>query len=286
LRRSKHRLDLILSGSQANVDETLHQLNMVGNGVPVRVIPYGVAIDGGWDMPRVDAVARMRALERRLPPGQRGGGGLWGRSGAPEPFVVTYLSRIDVEKGADLALHTLSLLRREGVPARLWIAGNVMPGSSYLDVLQTKIRLMDLHGTVSLIGTVNDQLDKVALLRASDAFAAAFIRSEPFGLVYTEAFASALPVVAPDTGAAPELMRYVGESTTLYPANDTGAMAARLRRLHEDLALRQRLSACERRTFLERFNATEMARAAAAEFDEAIRARGRRPHAPVLAERS
>ena len=115
------------------------------------------------------------------------------------------------------------------MPARLWIAGNAMPGSAYLEVLRQKIRLLDLTDRVSLIGTLRDQQDKIALLRASDAFAAGFIRSEPFGLVLTEAFATELPVVVPATGAAPELMRYVGDTSTLYPANDTGALAARLR---------------------------------------------------------
>jgi glycosyltransferase involved in cell wall biosynthesis len=293
LRAARHRLDLVLSGSQANIDQNLVELREIADGeVPARAIPYGVAVDGGWEMSRGDAVDRMRSLERALTRDQKGQGGLWGTgataggpSGSPRdtgrgvpsddrpPFVITCLSRIDVEKGTDLALHALHLLRAQNVPARLWIAGNAMPGSAYLDVLRTKIRLMDLDGYVSLIGTIASQEDKVALLRASDAFVAGFIRSEPFGLVYTEAFASELPVVAPATGAAPELMAYVGDSSTLYPANDTGALSARLRRLYKQPDLRQRLGTLERQAFLSRFNATEMAKAAAAEFEAAVRRR-------------
>ncbi|MGH2370019.1 MAG: glycosyltransferase family 4 protein, partial [Chloroflexota bacterium] len=168
--------------------------------------------------------------------------------------------------------------RRQGVPARLWIAGNAMPGSAYLDVLRTKIRLMDLGQDVSLIGTGRDQLDKVALLRASDAFVAGFIRSEPFGLVYTEAFATEVPVVAPDTGAGPELMECVGDTSTLYPANDTGALADHLRALYESPERRASLAAKQRQAFLTRFNATEMAKAAAAEFERAIQDRAGRLH--------
>jgi glycosyltransferase involved in cell wall biosynthesis len=208
---------------------------------------------------------------------------LWGsalgpRAGERAPFIITCFSRIDVEKGTDLALHALSILRRDGLPARLWIAGNAMPGSAYLDVLRQKIRLMDLTDTVSLIGTLQDQLDKVALLRASDAFVAGFVRSEPFGLVYTEAFASNLPVVAPDTGAAPELMRYVGDCSTLYPANDTGALADRLRTLAESEERRHTIAAKQRRAFEERFNATEMAEAAANAVEGAISRRCGRLH--------
>jgi glycosyltransferase involved in cell wall biosynthesis len=289
LRAARHRLDLVLSGSQANIDENLGELREIADGeVPARVIPYGVARDGGWELSREAAVERMRGLERILTRDQKGSGGLWGGPPGPQletgagrtrPFIISCLSRIDVEKGNDLALHALHLLRAQGVPARLWIAGNAMPGSAYLDVLRTKIRLMDLDGCVSLIGTVTDQEDKVALLRASDAFVAGFIRSEPFGLVYTEAFASELPVVAPATGAAPELLAYVGDTSTLYPANDTGAMAERLKRLHDDPHLRQRLARLERAAFCERFNATVMAEAAAAEFERAIKDRCGRPHA-------
>ena len=86
-------------------------------------------------------------------------------------------------------------------------------------------------------------------------------------------------MVAPATGAAPELMTYVGDSSTLYPANDTGALAACLRQLYENPDLRRRLAGLERQAFLSRFNATEMAKAAAAEFENAIRRRAGALHA-------
>jgi glycosyltransferase involved in cell wall biosynthesis len=292
LRAHRHRLDLILSGSQANIEENVRPLaEEAGIMAPARAIPYGVALDGGWDISRGEAIRRLVRLEVQMNAEQRGGG-LWGaptrRSPIPSaayqpPFIITCFSRIDVEKGTDLTLHAVSILRRQGIPARLWIAGNTMPGSSFLDVLRNKVRLMDLGHCVSLIGTVRDSTDKAALLRASDAFAAGFIRSEPFGLVYTEAFASELAVVAPDSGAAPELMRAVGDCSTLYPANDTGALAERLRRLYEEPAQRTRLAQAERRAFEQQFNATEMAKAAAREFEAAIKQRAGRSHTPALA---
>lgn len=280
LHAARPRLDLVLSGSRANVDENLRQFPLFQEGSPpVRVVPYGVALDEGWELSREAALARVRDLEPHLTPEQRGAGGLWGPADSPTPFIVTAFSRIDVEKGSDLALHALAILRRRGVPARLWIAGNAMPGSAYLDVLRQKIRLLDLGHCVSLIGTLRDQQDKIALLRASDAFLAGFIRSEPFGLVLTEAFATELAVVAPATGAAPELMEYVGDTSTLYPPNDTGAMADRLQALYEDPAHRAGLAARQRHAYLTHFNATEMASATAAAFEWAIRERAGRPHA-------
>lgn len=279
LERYRHRLDLILSGSQANIDENLPDIHRVLQGVPARAIPYGVALDGGWDMSRETALQRLRTIEPQLSPAQRGPHGLWGAPGENgAPFIITCLSRIDVEKGADLALHALAILRARGIPARLWIAGNVMPGSAYLDVLRAKIRMMDLDPHVNVIGTIGEQLDKVALLRASDAFVAGFIRSEPFGLVYTEAFASMLPVVAPANGAAPELMTQVGDTSTLYEPNNTGAMATVLAALYEDEAHRRRLARQQVEAFRQCYNATEMARAAAHEFEALARERAGQLH--------
>ena len=175
LQDARHRLDLVLSGSQANIDENLSQIPLFARGdVPARAIPYGVALDGGWDMPRAAALERVRDLERHLSRGPaRGRVGCGGATEGQRPFVITYFSRIDVEKGPDLALHALSVLRQQGVSARLWIAGNAMPGSAYLEVLRQKIRLLDLTDRVS-----SDRHPARAAgqdrscLRASDAFAA------------------------------------------------------------------------------------------------------------------
>ncbi len=277
----RHRLDLVLSGSEANVRENLPDLmQVVGPDVPARAIPYGPLLDERWDMPLSEARRRLGALRRqRATYGDDFGDLLGGvAAGAAErPFVVAYLSRLDVEKGADLPLHALALLRRYGLPVRLWIGGSLMPGS-FLDVLQSKIRMMDLADSVNLIGTLPTSDDKIAFLRAADAFAAGFIRSEPLGLVYTEAFACGLPVIGPDSGAAPELMAAVGETRTLYPANDTGALADRIKLLYDLPDLRTQLAEAEQRVFRERFNARAMAEAATMEFMRAIERRARQVH--------
>ncbi|MGI8424819.1 MAG: glycosyltransferase family 4 protein [Chloroflexota bacterium] len=277
----RERLDLILSGSEANIRENLPDLRRaIGPDVPARAIPYGALLDERWDMSTTEALERLNTLRRRRAAQGDDFGDLFGgqnATGKSRPFVIASLSRLDVEKGADLPLHALSLLRRQGLPVRLWIAGSLMPGS-FLDVLQSKIRMMDLTEDVNLIGTLPHAEDKIALLRAADAFASGFIRSEPLGLVYTEAFAAGLPVVGPDSGAAPELMAAVGETRTLYPENDTGALADRIKLLYDLPELRAELAHAERRAFRERFNARSMARAAVDEFERAIAARCGRLH--------
>ena len=277
----RNRLDLILSGSEANIRENLPDLRRaIGPDIPARAIPYGPLLDERWDMPVDEARARLTAVWRQGPERGEGTPGLFGNGsadGGPPPFILTSLSRLDVEKGTDLPLHALALLRRQGLPVRLWVAGNLMPGS-FLDVVQSKIRMMDLTQDVNVIGTLPTAEDKVALLRAADAFVAGFIRSEPIGVVYAEAFAAGLPVIGPDSGAAPELMEVVGETRTLYPENDTGALADRVKLLYDLPELRAKLGEAEQRAFRERFNASSMARAAADEFERAVAQRAGRLH--------
>jgi glycosyltransferase involved in cell wall biosynthesis len=67
---------------------------------------------------------------------------------------------------------------------------------------------------------------------------------EPWGLVVNEAFNQGVPVIATDAvgAAAGGLVRHE-ETGLVVPAGDPGALAAALRRLHDDPALRARLGA-------------------------------------------
>lgn len=65
-------------------------------------------------------------------------------------------------------------------------------------------------------------------------------RHEPMGIVNLEAMACGLPVIASRVGGVPELVRD-GEEGLLVPAEDVAALAAALRRLCGEEALRRRL---------------------------------------------
>src|SRR5439155_26704922 len=66
------------------------------------------------------------------------------------------------------------------------------------------------------------------------------IWEEPWGLVPLEAMARGRPVVATGRGGSGEYLRD-GENALLFPAGDTAALAAALRRLGADAGLRERL---------------------------------------------
>jgi glycosyltransferase involved in cell wall biosynthesis len=70
---------------------------------------------------------------------------------------------------------------------------------------------------------------------------------EPWGLVVNEAFDQGVPVIASDAvgAAAGGLVRHE-ETGLVVPAGDDGALAAALRRMADDAALRARLGAAAR----------------------------------------
>jgi glycosyltransferase involved in cell wall biosynthesis len=70
-------------------------------------------------------------------------------------------------------------------------------------------------------------------------------RYEGYGVVYAEALAHGLPVIACDVGPVPEL---VGEGAALLvPPGDVEALSGTLDLLLKDAALRDRMSAAARR---------------------------------------
>lgn len=256
IRQVRDRISLVVSGSEANIAGNLVPIwDRIGGPLRTEVIPYGVADDSDWQMPvsgaRASVVTHFRL--QGLATDQ-----LRGRASGEAPFTVVWLSRIDGEKGPDLALHAMACLRDRGINAVLWMVGQEMPGSVLGTLIRQKIRWLDLEDRVFVVTSANTSRAKAAFLRAADVFLATFIRSEPFGMVISEAMACALPIVAPDQGGSGEVLRAAGLGALAYPANDTGAVADRLGRLATDIAFRKDASRRSRAAFETRFNAKAM----------------------------
>ena len=244
IHRNAQRIDLVISGSAANVREN------IAADVPFltaksRVVPYGISTDYLAELSVTEAQEGTRRFVS---------------STSDRDFVVSVLSRVDIEKGTDLALHAIRILRSAGVPARLRLIGDSLDGAAFRSVIE----------------------DKIALLRTSDAFAGCFIRSEPFGLVVLEAMATGLPVVAPDKGAAPKILHHTARPAgRLYRTNDTGQLADQLRWLYEHPDEARRMGQAGREAVARYFHAERMAQDVRAVFEEAVAARHRqRTQAP------
>ncbi len=129
-----------------------------------------------------------------------------------------------------------TLRKRPG--ASLQLVGETDANPAYAASVRAAITASP-DASVTVSGPVDD-----AALEAAYAAADLFVlpsRYEGYGVVYAEALAHGLPVVACNVGPVPEL---VGEEAALLvPPGDVGALSGTLNLLLGDAALRERMSA-------------------------------------------
>jgi glycosyltransferase involved in cell wall biosynthesis len=126
-----------------------------------------------------------------------------------------------------------------------------------------------------MLGRV-DRADLPAIYSAADVFAFPGL-DEPIGMVYLEAQACGLPVVAFDNAGVSEVVA-TGVTGLLVAPGDVGALADALVRLGQDPALREEMSRAATDMVRERFERQAWIEAVVAELNRARDHRsGRRP---------
>ena len=117
-------------------------------------------------------------------------------------------------------------MHREQPDARLVVVGDDGPmQGAYLRHLANVVHELGLDDHVVFTGR---RSDVARLMAAADVYAMPSF-DEPFGLVYLEAMAMALPVVALDNGGTPEVVEH-GRSGLLSAPGDIEALAANVLR--------------------------------------------------------
>ena len=139
-----------------------------------------------------------------------------------------YLGGIDPRKDLPTLLQALLILREQGSPARLALAGKVEQ-DKYYPALARSMAQLNLGPAVKLLGYVPDA-DLPALYSGAAAFAFPSLY-EGFGLPPLEAMACGAPVVAARAAAMPEV---VEEAGILVPPGDAPALAQALAALWRD----------------------------------------------------
>src|SRR5207253_6244787 len=104
-----------------------------------------------------------------------------------------------------------------------------------------------------------DHAGKVRFLQSIDVLSVPTVYREPKGLYVLEALANGVPVVQPRHGSFPELVERTAGGVLVEP-DDPQALAAALRQLLENPALRDELGRKGKQAVHERFNADVMAR--------------------------
>jgi glycosyltransferase involved in cell wall biosynthesis len=157
------------------------------------------------------------------------------RPARPWGWRLLSVGRVDPRKGIATAIEALVALPE----ATLTVAGTG-PQQLLADLAALGERL-GVADRLRFVGAV-PRNELPALYEAHDAVVFPVIWEEPWGLVPLEAMALGRPVVASGRGGSSEYLRD-GENCLLHDAEDPASIAAAVRRLASEKALRERLLA-------------------------------------------
>jgi phosphatidyl-myo-inositol dimannoside synthase len=210
-------------------------LRRIGDGVDV------VTYLGEYHRKRVAAALSPAAAARmaRLAPGvdervfHPGSGGAQRRAelGLTDRPVVVCVSRLVPRKGQDTLIRVLPEVKRRVPDAALLLVG----GGPFRDRLQRMVSAAGLDQDVLLTGPV-PWTELPAYVGAGDVFAMPCrtrrggLDVEGLGIVYLEASATGLPVVAGDSGGAPDAV-LDGETGYVVSGHSPGQVAERISEL-------------------------------------------------------
>jgi phosphatidylinositol alpha-1,6-mannosyltransferase len=168
------------------------------------------------------------------------------RYGLTERPVVVCVSRLVRRKGQDTLLHALPILRRTVPGVAVLLVGD----GRYRGDLESLARDLGVAEDVVFTGGVPHE-ELPAHYAAGDVFAMPCrtrrggLDVEGLGIVYLEASATGLAVVAGDSGGAPDAV-LDGETGYVVDGRDVHALAERLTTLLCDEPLRARMGAAGR----------------------------------------
>ena len=166
----------------------------------------------------------------------------------PDEVVLICVARFAPQKAHEILLGALAKVER----VRLLLVGDD-PFGDHKRRAEAVARELRLGDRAIFTGIRRDVTD---LLAISDAFVMAS-RWEGLGLVFLEAMAASLPVVATRVSAVPEVVSE-GETGLLVPVDDPASLAAALTRLAGDADLRRGLGLAGARRVRERFGLGRM----------------------------
>ena len=173
---------------------------------------------------------------------------------APTTPTCITVCRLFEEKGVAALIRAFADARSDVPDARLLVVGHDPSGGPYQAHLESIVAEHGLEGAVTFTGR---RPDVPRLMAAADVFAMPSFE-EPFGLVFAEALAMELPVVALDNGGTREVVVH-GQHGLLSAPGDHGALVANLRTALTDPELRRQFGTAGRRHVEAAFDVSRMA---------------------------
>ena len=216
------------------------------------VVPSGVELERFTEA-SVDAVAKREQLG--LP---------------PVGPLLGVAAELDPRKGHRYLLEAMPLVLRRRPDAVLLVMGH---GPLQQD-LQARISLMNLEGSVRMLGHREDMPEMLSLL---DVLVLPSL-NEGMGRVVVEAMACAKPVVASNVMGIPELVEDGVTGLLCRPANPQD-LAEKILRLLEDSELARKMGAAGKERVYPRYDASRMVAAYEALYEALLKEKGLPPDA-------
>jgi glycosyltransferase involved in cell wall biosynthesis len=160
------------------------------------------------------------------------------RRTAEERLRIGIVGRLAPWKGQDVFLRAFASAFGGSEAQAVVIGASLFDEGDYRERLEAMAKDLGIDDQVEFTGFVADPWREVARLTV---LVHASVVPEPFGQVIIEGLAARVPVVA-TWGGGPEEIITSGINGVLYEAGDSAALAAALRKLADDPALRERLS--------------------------------------------
>jgi glycosyltransferase involved in cell wall biosynthesis len=162
-----------------------------------------------------------------------------------EPFSknqkprIGYFARIAPEKGLHILADAFKIVKDAGCDCTLEAAGYIAPEQrAYLNEIEKHLRDSGVdfqyHGPL-------DRPQKIAYLETLDVLSTPTVYADPKGMFVLEAMAAGVPVVQPNHGAFPEIIRKTGGGTLVEPENPQ-SLADGLLKVLRDPDLRSNLA--------------------------------------------
>ncbi|MBE9129026.1 glycosyltransferase family 4 protein [Coleofasciculus sp. LEGE 07081] len=118
--------------------------------------------------------------------------------------VISYVGRLDREKGLETLIKGFALLLKSGKTIRLLIVGKpLLQGETYKRALEQLSISLGVEKHINFLGHVTNPN---SLYQISDLTVLPSLHSEPFGRTILESMACGTPVAASRTGGIPEIL--------------------------------------------------------------------------------
>lgn len=163
---------------------------------------------------------------------------------APDELMLSTVTLLRPFKSPETLVEMGAVLKRRGLPARLFVAGDGV----MLSDLQRITKELDVEDRIHWLGFCRDP---VSLLQASDIFLLASV-GEAGGFVLSEAMGCGTPIIGSRSGVIPECVDE-GKTGLLATPMDPESFADAVETLARDRGLLREMSVHSRATMLERF---------------------------------